>query len=366
MLRRLFSSLTDELSGLGLLHGVMRHGGREPRVGPIGDAPAAALLSGDPAAAFGGRPEAVDLLARSTPLPAGEAARVAGCGGVSDFAFPSPDATAFPENNWVRGRIWRAAEPARPRRAVLALDGIVQGGFGNLRTLARAACPAGLDLVTIDLPFNHRRTPPGYRPGQLILGGDLVHVLGVLRQAVRDTAAALFSLRAGGEYPGGIGLAGISFGGWTALQTAAVMTSVWGEPGPRWVCGVAPAADLLLALTDGGAIVRAARRNLGLGPDDRRALADVAASVRPAEFPRPVPADRAGPPRVSLHAAQFDRFLPNPAIERLAAAWGGELTRHATGHMGLAAAPHYLRKVAGPWGDPRLWEEPAAPANSPG
>ena len=367
MLRRLFSSLTDEFAGVSLLYGVMRHGNHAPRRGPASGASAGDLLSGDRARVFGDAPAAVDPRAAAVPLAERkaetEAARVAGCGGVTDFAFPSSDRTGEPANDIVRGRIWRPAAPdqfADGRRCVLALDGIVQAGFGNLRTFADECCPAGIALATIDLPFNHRRTPAGYRPGQLILGGDLPHVLSVLRQAVRDAAAAYRSLCESGEYPGGVALAGISFGGWTVLQTAALLGSVWEEiEPPRWVCGVCPATDLLLELTAGGTLVRAARRNLGLSPADRGRLAGVGESLRPAASPPPLPAGR-----VVLHAAEYDRFVSNAAIEALAAAWGGDLTWHGTGHMGLAAAPHYLRKVSRPW--PGLPWGPAPPADSPG
>ena len=366
MLRRLASHLTDEFAGLGLLYGVMRYRHRPPLRGPASGAKVDDLLSGDPAAVFGPAPEGVSLTNYSTPLPAAEAARVAGCGAVRDFAFPSTEGTAFPRNDLVRGRLWRAKTAAEPRRVVLALDGVMQASFGNLRAFARTCCPAGIDVATIDLPFNHRRTPEGFRPGQLILGGDLPHVLSVLRQAVRDTAAAYRTLTDSGDYPGGVGLAGISFGGWTVLQTAALLGSIWKDEvptGPRWVCGVCPAADLLLALTDGGAIVRAARRNLRLGAAQREALGPVAASVRPSALPRPVPADSPGAGssrirRVMLHAGRFDRFVPNAAIERLAIAWDGSLTWHETGHMGLAAAPPHLRAVAEPWTAAELWTPP--------
>ena len=374
MLRRLASHLTDEFAGLGLLYGVMRYRHRPPMRGPASGAKIDDLLSGDPAAVFGSLPESVSLADCSAPLPAAEAARVAGCGEVRDFAFPSTERTRFPSNDRVRGRLWRAKSDVQSRRVVLALDGVMQASFGNLRAFARTCCPAGIDVATIDLPFNHRRTPEGFRPGQLILGGDLPHVLSVLRQAVRDTAAAYRTLVDGGDYPGGVGLAGISFGGWTVLQTAGLLGSIWKEEkeetvnGPRWVCGVCPAADLLLALTDGGAIVRAARRNLRLGAAQREALGPVAASIRPSALPRPVPPDPPGadPPgagpsrvrRVMLHAGRFDRFVPNAAVERLAAAWGGSLTWHETGHMGLAAAPPYLRAVAEPWTAAELWTPP--------
>ena len=352
MLRRLFSGLTDEFAGASLLYGVMRHGNRPPRVG--GGELAADLLSGDPARTFGPCPPAADFAASLVSAAAGRKPRrrprgSPGAGAVADFAFPTSEPTGEPANDAVRGRLWRAAEPHEPRRCVLALDGIVQAGFGNLRAFAGETCPAGVDLATVDLPYNHRRTPAGSRPGQLILGGDLVHVLSVLRQAARDAAAALRTL--GAAYPGGAGLAGISFGGWTALQTAALLGSVWGDDAdpPRWVCGVCPAADLLGELTGGGTLVRAARRNLGLTRADRTRLAAVGECVRPASFPAPFAPGKAAGGRVSLHLAEYDRFVSNAAIERLAAAWGGAVTRHRTGHMGLAAAPHYLRKAARGW-----------------
>ena len=240
------------------------------------------------------------------------------------------------------------------------MDGIVQRNFHTVRQFARGACPGGVDVVTLDLPFNHRRTPDGYRPGQLILGGDLTHVLGVLRQAVRDVAAVYRGLHASGEYPGGVGLAGVSFGGWTALQTAALLGEAWGgpaaAPAPRLACGVVPASDLLLALTDGGAIVRAARRNLGIGAADRRRLEPLGRSVRPAAYPRPAPPDPGGGvSRVQLHAARFDRFVPNAATERLAEAWRADLTWHPVGHMGLCADPRYLQRIARRWTPLGLW-----------
>ena len=359
VLRRLAAILSDEAAGLGLLYGVMRHGRSAPRVGPPPGVGLTELLSGDPRRLFGAAPLGERTLRRSPR--AEKAGRVSGCGAVSDFAFPTDAPTGDPENDTVRGRLWEAAEPTAPRRCVLALDGIVQAGFGNHRTFARTLCPAGVDLAAVELPFNCRRTPAGFRPGQLILHGDLGHVLCVLRQAVRDVAAALRMLQESGDYPGGIGLAGISFGGWAALQTAALLGSVWKdgaiEP-PRWVCGVCPAADLLLALTDGGAIVRAARGNLGIGSDDLPALADVAAAIRPASYPSPFPTASALN-RVMLHAARYDRFVPNAAVERLAAAWGGDLAWHKAGHMGLAAAPPYLRAVAERWLDSELWPVPA-------
>ncbi|MEM9703091.1 MAG: hypothetical protein AAF907_11680 [Planctomycetota bacterium] len=366
MFRRIASSLFDELAGLGLLYGVMRAGNRPPRRGPISPIGPAALLSGDPAALFGSLPEAAGRFDELTTLPRKEADRVPGCGEALDWAYPSSDQTEFAENQTVHGRLWRSESAGAPRRAVLAVDGLVQGGFGNLRSLASVCCSAGIDLATIDLPCNHRRTPDGYRPGQLILGGDLPHVLSVLRQAVRDTAAALRTLIESGAYPGGVGLAGISFGGWTALQTAALLGSVWGErtaSRPRFVCGVCPAADLMRALTAGGPMVRAARRNLQLSQAELNELDAVAASVRPASFPSPFASRPGGPPRILLHAGRYDRFVPNPAIEELTEIWRGELTWHSTGHMGLAASLRFLRRVAKPWTVAELWERSAPPSD---
>lgn len=324
-----------------LLHQILRFGDRPPVSGDI-QSRFPDLYSGDPRRFFAPTPEPADLTSHRRTI--GQTPHAV----VEDFAFISPVRTPFPRNNIVRGRAWRVASETRqpaehvprspaspfppPPRTLVLLDGLVQLGYGNERLFADRLNPAGIDVVTIDLPFNHRRTPAGYRPGQLILGGDLDHALGVMRQAVLDTWALVRGLQAQGR---SVALAGISLGGWTVLSTALVAADI------ASVTALAPPVDMLRLLTEGGVIVRAARRGLCLTPAQLKSLRPIARAVNPSAWPPPLP-----PGRVFLHAADYDRFVPTRRILALADQWHATLTRHPAGHMQLTSFPRWLTKVA--------------------
>lgn len=326
-----------------LLHEVLRYADRPPVRGTS----CAELTSGEPRTFFSPVPEPADLNAYRREV------RRTAHAVVEDFAFRSPVQTGFRRNDVVRGREWRAvreasggrqpsehdharttrgADAPRSPKTLVVIDGLVQFGYGNERLFADRLNPAGIDVVTIDLPFNHHRTPAGYRPGQLIVGGDLDHALGVMRQAVLDTWALVRGLQAQGR---SVALAGISMGGWTVLSTALVAT------GLASVTAVAPPVDMLRVLTEGGVIVRAARRGLGLSPEAVRALRPVARAVTPSAWPAPLP-----PGRVFLHAAEYDRFVPTRRVLDLADRWAATVVRYPVGHMQLTSFPPWLKKVA--------------------
>lgn len=319
--RRLVSSSIDEAFGLMLLHRVLRFGDRLPAVGPA-DVPN--LRSGDPRTFYSPVPEPADLASNRRTIAEAEHAVV------EDFTYASPVSTPFPRNNVVRGRHWCCKAGEVPRRTLVLVDGLVQYGYGSERLFAERLNPAGIDVVTIDLPFNHHRTPKSYRPGQLIVGGDLDHTLGVLRQAVLDTWSLVGGLQA--EHRD-VALAGISFGGWTVLSTALVAANL------ASVTAIAPPVDMLRVLIEGGVIVRAARRSLGLSPAEFASLRTVAKAVTPSVWPSP-----SG--RVFLHAADYDRFVPTPRIVTLAERWQATLVRYPVGHMQLTCFPRWLTKVA--------------------
>ena len=353
--RRLLSAAADEFFGTVLLHTVLRHRGRPPGHGPTGPGVTADVLRGGDvrtvfAPAFDRRTPGFAAALRPATRRGGRPVTAPDeCARVEDFTLPSPVATRWPAANRIVGRVWRAASangvrPGEPRRTVLFVDGLVQPSFQVAGRFARAFAAAGVDTVSVDLPFNHRRTPPGRRPGELILGGDIDHVLSTTRQSVLDVLAVLDAVRADPGV-GEVGLCGISFGGWAVLTAAAVdavrAADATGRDtaGVRFVAGLAPAAHPAATLREGGTIMRAARGNVGPLGD----LADgpTAVPYTPARQRAPLPPDR-----ILLHAARWDRFVPNRRIDELAAAWGTAVTVHETGHMGISADAGINRALA--------------------
>lgn len=327
MIRRFISFTIDELIGLMLLHEVLRFANRHPRQGD----PAMAIFSPDatPDQLFAPQPEPARLITlragfRETPSAL-----------VHDLAFRSPVSTSFRRNNTVQVRHWQSRQALgdrRPPLVCIVLDGLVQFGLGNARLFASRLNPRGIDVLGMDLPFNHRRTPPGYRPGQLLVGGDVPHILAAMRQAILDTWSLILHFQREG-HP--VALAGISFGGWTVL-----MTCVMAE-GLHSVTAVAPPVDLLRVLSEGGVILRAARRGIDLGPADLEALKPTARLLNPSCWQ-----PRLSPERITLHAAAYDRFVPTVRVEQLAASWGANLVHHRVGHIELTSVPLWLSRVA--------------------
>lgn len=327
MIRRLISSAIDELTGLMLLHEVLRFANRPPRHGD----PETTQLAADatPAELFAPQPEPARLVTLRAAFRETESALI------HDLAFRSPVATNYARNNTVHVRHWQSCQGSHdrdPPLVCIVLDGLVQFGLGNARLFASRLNPRGIDVLGMDLPFNHRRTPPGYRPGQLLVGGDVPHILAAMRQAILDTWSLILHFQRAG-HP--VALAGISFGGWTVLTTSVI------AEGLDSVTAVAPPVDLLRVLSEGGVILRAARRGIDLGPADLEALKPTARLLNPSFWQPRLPAER-----ITLHAAAYDRFVPTARIEQLAACWGANLVRHNVGHIELTSVPLWLSRVA--------------------
>ena len=319
MIRKLAHELIDEIMGTILLHGFMRYGDRPPLVGPtLADVPH--LHSGQPRLFYSPRPEPVDLWARSVPVGAPAL-------GISDFQFPSPIFTAHPENNLVWGRRWQP-HASDGGLTVLGVDGIVQLGCRWFDRLASRLNPVGIEVVTMDSPYNFRRTPKGYRPGQLIMGGDLNHQLAVARQAVLDLWTVIRSLKQAGRR---VGLVGASYGGWLVLMTALIAAEI--DANIDFVIAVTPPVDMVQLLDEGGTIMRAVRRGLGYNRFDLEQVKQVAAAMVPSRWDLPLPGTA-----VTLHAARYDRFVPPHRIEALAEKWQARLVMHNTAHYGLAVS----------------------------
>jgi hypothetical protein len=248
-----------------------------------------------------------------------------------DLEFPSSIPIHGSEHSPVRARLWTGAEQTSGRY-VVGVDGVVQYHAGWFQQLADHLTPQGIDVLMMDAPFNFRRTPQGYRPGQLILNGDLEHQLSVSRHAILDLWTLVESLKAKGIE---VGLVGVSFGGWMSLMTSLLAEDL------AFVIALGPPVDLERLLEEGGTIVRAVRRGLGNGPLSEETIRKAVRAVTPLYW-----TPKLDPRRIHLHAATFDRFVPTRRILELANRWGARFTQHPTGHMGLTQQSRYLGLVA--------------------
>ena len=321
----LWANIVDEAVGLLLLRAIFRYRRHSPQENERFYEPFEGLFSGDLETFFSPEPSEVDLWKHRQQRKTHHGQTV------WDFHFPSPVQTTAEENAQVRARLWTGGtEPAR--RCLVGVDGVVQFDTSWFAKLADELTPAGVDVVMMDAPFNFRRTPPGYRPGQLILSGDLEHQLAVTRQAVLDLWTLVKNLQHEGRE---VGLIGVSFGGWMSLMTGVLASDL------ALITAVAPPVDLETLLEEGGTIVREVRRGLGHGPLPEETIRQAVKAVTPSCW-----TPRLDPARISLHAAEFDRFVPTPRIRKLAERWGTRFTVHPTGHMGLTQKSRYIHVAA--------------------
>jgi len=256
---------------------------------------------------------------------------------VEDIRFPSPVRSSFEQSDEVKCRRWCPTGLKSPARTVVMIDGLVQPNEKPQKLFARHAARHGWDLIGVDMPFNHRRTPDGYRPGQLLTGGDVDHAFGTLRQAVLDAWTVVRSLSSGGRE---VSLVGISFGGWVSLTVAALDAS------PMSVLAITPPVDMLGTLTEGGVIVKAAKRNLNLSPEELANLRPAARAISLFEWPPQVPAEN-----ITLVAAEYDRFVPTERVHQLAELWGTRLIEKRLGHIECTRIRKHLNRIAREWLD---------------
>lgn len=324
MFHSFFSQLMDEVVGNALLHLFLRYRNRGHAAGPD-SAECPQIYSGDLHTFFSPVPTATDLWTHRTRVMETDTHSV------WDFSFPSEIASGWPENDRVWGRHWQSHAPDR-RLTVVSVHGIVQIGCGWFQSLAELLNPCGVDVVMMDAAFNFRRTPRGYRPGQLIVGGDLAHQLAVARQSVLDLWHVVVSLQQAGRR---VGLVGVSYGGWLSLVTSLVAEQL------AFVIALVPPVNLVRLLGEGGTVVRAIRRGLGRTPLDIERVSQLARPLIPGEWKSKLPGNA-----VVLHAARYDRFVPPRRIVELAEKWSARLIVHDEAHYRLAVAPEIIPLIA--------------------
>lgn len=245
-----------------------------------------------------------------------------------DLGFSSPLPAGIADNDRVIVRHWHGTRRDR-RLSVLALGGLVQVGYFWFDRLAEGLARAGVDTWMMDEPFNGRRTPDGYLPGELILGGGAELLIAAVRQAVVDARAIIRMLRAQGRR---VGVVGQSYGGFLSLLLSIL------EPELEFVVSMIPLADVPAWYRTALFLPRGVR---GRFPRFSEAeLQAIAWPVNPMRWRPAVPAER-----IALHAARYDRLVRVDSIRKLASLWDAQLTMHAEGHYSLFFGDSFRRQV---------------------
>ncbi|MAX37355.1 MAG: hypothetical protein CME33_12425 [Gimesia sp.] len=334
MLRKLWSICLDEIIGFYLLHRFFYYKKRSLIISDAGkETPG--LLSGELLSFFSPVPGPASLEYQPDLEPASQA--IFPAAEVKDFQFPSPVQTGFPGNDLVKGRHWKStvSQPAAnsdSRFTVVAIDGIVQLGVRSFNRLAKRLTPYGIDVIMLDSPFNYRRTPPGYRPGQLIAGGNLDHQLLVARQGILDLWSLILHLQSEGHQ---VGLVGISHGAWLTLTASLLIEQL------QFVMAITPPVDLFRILDEGGTVVNAIRRGIRESDLSEEQLEQICQPLRIPQWKPKLPGSA-----IYLHVADYDRFVPSFRIEALAGQWNTKLVHHPLGHIEATTGPKVVAQVA--------------------
>ncbi len=325
MLQKLFINTRDEIIGTGLLYLLLRHGKHRPFVGQT-HLQFPDLFSGDLEKFCKPIAQPVDLQQRRKLYYENETYRV------EDVYFQSSVQSDIPSNDTVVLRHWIPSVENKTNLTVVGVDGLGQLGSGWFWRLADHLAPAGIEVVMMDAPYNYRRTPPGYKPGQLIVGGDIDHQLSVSRQSILDLWTTILSVQRTGRR---VGLTGISFGAWLSLMGGLVAEDL------QFIYALAPPVDLGTIAEEGGTVTRAIRRGFGYQKLDHSLMMQAARAVTH-RFWKP----KLDPQNITLLAGEYDRFVPTARIEELSKVWGTEYELFADGHVGLAADKKYIECVA--------------------
>lgn len=174
--------------------------------------------------------EALEFLNGPDFIPSASAPARIEFDGRRHFKFPTPRPCADEENNTVYGRLHRCAERWQERPAVILLDGAFSVGYHSvLPLLARRFNRAGFNVATFVTPGDLQRRPR--RP----MEENCLGFARVMAQNVAEIRALTGWLLA--EGCPSVGLAGGSFGGWTAGLTACsdarIACAVLAVPGVR-------------------------------------------------------------------------------------------------------------------------------------
>jgi pimeloyl-ACP methyl ester carboxylesterase len=212
----------------------------------------------------------------------------------------------------------------RARPAIVLLHGYLGGSFAVERRCwpVRRWFDAGADVVLGVLPFHGARRTLGRRP--LFPSSDPRFTVEGFRQAVHDLRALLGWLRRRGAP--GVGVMGMSLGGYTAALLATV------EPSLAFAVALVPFVSIAEFAREGGRLVGSAEQQRA----QFEALEGAHRVVSPLARAARIPADR-----IVVVAGESDRITPAPHARRLAEHLGARFETFPGGHIlqiGRAAA----------------------------
>jgi hypothetical protein len=163
--------------------------------------------------------EALEFLNGPDFIPAASDPAQMEFSGPRDFEFSSPRRCEDEENNTVYGRLYRRAERWQERPVIILLDGAFGIGYHTvLPWIARRINRAGFNAATLVAPYTLQRRPR--RP----MEENCLEFARAMAQNVAEIRALTGWLL--DEGCPSVGLAGGSFGGWTAGLTACCDTRI--------------------------------------------------------------------------------------------------------------------------------------------
>lgn len=243
------------------------------------------------------------------------------------FRFPSLRPSGDPVNDVVHGHLYRCDERWQEKPVVLLLHGWNDrlDHYYFFPRHARRLNKMGLNVATLQMPWQFDRRPHGLGAWGNILCADALHTVEATLQALTDIRAMVNWLTK--QSCPSIGLWGVSMGAWFSGLTIC--------HDPRIGCAIltVPIASLDNVIAE-AKFCESIRATMGTEVDLRR-LNLVSNSPAIAKD------------KILLVEAEHDLFVRKNDVEELWRAWGQpEIWRYAMAHISILFAPGYSRRAA--------------------
>ncbi len=242
----------------------------------------------------------------------------------SQVTFPSAQASAFPENDSVRLRIFTPFEGNGPFPCVVLLNFLGAADSALEIEVANELAQEGIASVIMPLPYHLSRTPSGRRSGELAIVPDPAILRETMRQSVFDVRRTVDFISEKPEFDKSrIGLSGTSLG---AIVTALVYAIE-----PRVTCASFNLGGVDLAHTLwSSSIVVAQREELRRKGFTEEKLREALAEIEPLNY---LKKEDMRPTYVVV--ARHDTIIPERSSRELVEAMGNpQILTIETGHYG--------------------------------